>query len=118
MVRGEASYVRRDLDNLLSNAIKFTPAGGKVTIRLFSERDQVILQVSDTGIGIPADEQDEVFERFYQVDGSSRRRYGGVGLGLALVKEVVEALGGEVSLNSVLGEGSTFTVSLPAVPVG
>jgi PAS domain S-box-containing protein len=118
MVRGEASYVRRVLDNLLSNAIKFTPAGGKVTIRLFSERDQVILQVSDTGIGIPADEQDEVFERFYQVDGSSRRRYGGVGLGLALVKEVVEALGGEVSLNSVLGEGSTFTVSLPAVPVG
>jgi signal transduction histidine kinase len=117
MVRGEVTYLRRVLDNLLSNAIKFTPMGGQITVRLLREGDRVTLQVSDTGIGIPPDQQADVFERFYQVDGSSRRRYGGVGLGLALVKEVVQAMDGTVSLDSMVGEGSTFTISLPAAPV-
>jgi signal transduction histidine kinase len=118
MVRGEVSYLRRVLDNLLSNAIKFTPPGGRITVRLFPQGDQVVLQVADTGIGIPPEQRDDVFERFYQVDGSSRRRYGGVGLGLALVKEVVAAMDGTVSLDSAVGQGSTFTVRLPAAPVG
>jgi signal transduction histidine kinase len=73
------------------------------------------LQVSDTGIGIPPEEHERIFDRFYQVDGSSRRRYGGVGLGLALVKEIVEAHGGTIQVVSKVGEGSTFTVTLPVL---
>jgi PAS domain S-box-containing protein len=112
-VWGEVTCLRRVLDNLLSNAIKFTPPGGRISVRVGCEAEQVILQVTDTGIGIPADQQEQVFDRFYQVDGSTRRRYGGVGLGLALVKEVVEGLGGRVGVDSEVGRGSTFTVALP-----
>jgi len=112
-VGGGAVYLRRVLDNLLSNAVKFTPAGGIVTVRMWQEEASVILQVSDTGIGIPPEHQGRIFERFYQVNGSIRRRHGGMGLGLALVREVVEALGGTVGLESEVGKGSTFTVTLP-----
>jgi len=112
-VSGETLYLRRVLDNLLGNAVKFTPCGGRITVLVEQRGDKVILQVSDTGVGIPPKQQERIFERFYQVDGSARRRYGGVGLGLALVKEVVEVLGGEVSVESDVGRGSTFTVVLP-----
>jgi PAS domain S-box-containing protein len=112
-VAGESIYVRRVLDNLLANAVKFTPAGGTITVRVLQEQEWILLQISDSGIGIAGDLQGRIFERFYQVDGSSRRRYGGAGLGLALVKEVVEALGGRVSVHSETGSGSTFTVALP-----
>jgi signal transduction histidine kinase len=115
MIFGEPYYIRRALDNLVSNAIKFTPAGGTIALRLTHNRERVILQVADTGIGIPLAEQKRIFERFVQVDGSSARRYGGMGLGLALVKEIVEAHGGKVGVESKVGEGSTFTVNLPAV---
>jgi signal transduction histidine kinase len=115
MIFGEPYYIRRALDNLVSNAIKFTPAGGTITLRLNHNRDRVILQVADTGIGIPLAEQKRIFERFVQVDGSSARRYGGMGLGLALVKEIVEAHGGKVGVESKVGAGSTFTVNLPAI---
>jgi signal transduction histidine kinase len=77
------------------------------------EGEQVALAVSDTGVGIPAERLGRIFERFYQVDGSARRRYGGVGLGLALVKEIVEAYGGRMLVKSRVDEGSTFTVFLP-----
>ncbi len=109
----EALHVRRVLANLLSNALKFTPAGGAVSVRVWREDDQVILQVADTGIGIPPEQQTRIFERFYQVDGSIRRRYGGVGLGLALVQELVEAHGGRITVESEVGRGSAFTVTLP-----
>jgi len=112
-VRGSAAHLRRVLDSLLSNAVKFTPEGGTIVVRLRREDDQVILQVIDTGIGIPRDHQERIFDRFYQVDGSSRRRYGGMGLGLALVKEVIEAHGGTVAVESQVDKGSTFTVTLP-----
>jgi signal transduction histidine kinase len=112
-VLGETVYLRRVLDNLLQNAVKFTPSGNTITVRVWQKDDKVILQVSDTGIGIPADQLDSIFERFYQVNGSTRRRYGGVGLGLALVKQVVENLGGDVSVESEVNKGSTFTVRLP-----
>jgi len=112
-VGGETVYLRRVVDNLLNNAVKFTAAGGMITVRMWQEEDQVVLQVADTGIGIPPDRQERIFERFYQVNGSLRRRYGGVGLGLALVKEVVELLGGKVGVESEVGCGSTFTVTLP-----
>ncbi len=117
-IRGVAIYLRRVLDNLLSNAIKFTPAGGKVSLRAWADQDRVIIEVSDTGIGIPLEQQTRIFDRFYQVDGSSRRRYGGVGLGLALVKELVEYHNGRVRVISAPGEGSTFRVELPIAEAG
>jgi signal transduction histidine kinase/FixJ family two-component response regulator len=113
LVSGYPTYLGRVLDNLLGNAIKFTPEGGTLTIRLRQDGDQVALEVSDTGIGIPSDQLDRVFERFYQIDGSAQRRYRGMGLGLALVKEIVETYGGQVKVESQLNEGSTFTVLLP-----
>ncbi len=113
MVWGTMTHLRRLLDNLVSNAIKFTPAGGKVVVRLREEEEQVILEVSDTGIGIPPEEIDRIFDRFYQVDGSARRRYSGVGLGLALVKQIVTNFGGSVRVESQVGKGSTFFVTLP-----
>jgi len=106
-------HLRRVLDNLLMNAIKFTPAGGEVAVRMWQQDGYVLLRVSDTGIGIPADKLTRIFDRFYQVDGSLKRRYGGVGLGLALVREIVEAYGGSVTVESELGCGTVFIVSLP-----
>jgi len=110
---GVRSHLRRMLDNLIKNAIKFTPEGGRIDVRAYRETDSVVIEVADTGIGIPPEEQDRVFERFYQVDGSINRRYKGVGLGLGLVRAVVTAHGGSVEVESVVGEGSTFTVRLP-----
>jgi two-component system phosphate regulon sensor histidine kinase PhoR len=101
------------LGNLPDNAIKFTPAGGAITLQIQQEGAQVALQVSDTGVGIPPDQLERIFERFYQVNGSIWRRYGGIGLGLALVKEIARTYGGQVSVESQAGEGSTFTVLLP-----
>ncbi|MBN1976212.1 MAG: GAF domain-containing protein [Anaerolineae bacterium] len=114
-VSGTTLHLRRVLDNLINNALKFTPAGGSISVSVQSNATHVILQVKDTGIGIAPDQQKRIFERFYQVDGSTRRQYGGVGLGLALVKEIVEAHGGVVSVESQENEGSTFTVTLPAL---
>jgi len=107
------TYMRRVLDNLLSNAVKFTPEGGTITLRVQNEDDHVLLEVQDTGIGIPEEKLDRIFDRFYQVDGSARRRYGGVGLGLALVKEITQAYGGSVTVESQIGHGSTFRLSFP-----
>jgi len=101
--------------NLQFNALKFTPAGGRVELRLEREGDEIVLKVSDTGIGIPKDKLPQMFQRFMQVDTSSRRKYQGVGIGLALVKELVEVHGGQVSVESVEGKGSTFIVRLPYV---
>jgi PAS domain S-box-containing protein len=112
-VSGSVHYMRRVLDNLIGNAIKFTPEGGEILVRIALEEDGVTLVVEDTGIGIAPEQQEQIFDRFYQVDGSTKRRYGGVGLGLALVKELVETYGGQVSVDSVLGQGSSFHVSLP-----
>ena len=112
-VCGSPVYLRRAVVNLLNNAVKFTPEGGTVTVRAWQEDDSVVLQVADTGIGIPPDQHERIFDRFYQVDGSSSRRYGGMGLGLALVKEVAEAHGGTVRVESAESTGSTFTMTLP-----
>jgi signal transduction histidine kinase len=112
-VSGASVYLRRVIDNLLNNAVKFTPAGGTITVRLRQKDDRLVLHVIDTGIGIPPDQQERIFARFYQVDGSARRRYGGMGLGLALVKEVIDTHGGTIDLESEVGKGSTFTVTLP-----
>lgn len=100
------------LRNLLSNGLKFTPSG-EVRLAAEFEDDHVRLTVADTGIGIPDDEQDRVFEEFHQVRNPLQARYKGTGLGLAYARRLVEALGGTLTLQSELGRGSTFTVRLP-----
>jgi signal transduction histidine kinase/response regulator RpfG family c-di-GMP phosphodiesterase len=99
--------------HLGSNAVKFTPAGGTVTIRLLGNAREVTLQVEDTGIGIPEQSLEKIFERFYQVDSSLVRRYGGTGLGLAICKSIVDWHGGAIRAESAPGRGSRFTVTLP-----
>lgn len=112
LVDGSPVHLRRLLDNLIGNAVKYTPAGGAITVSVRQEDEQILLQVADTGIGIPSDKLEQIFERFYQVDSSSRR-YRGVGLGLALVKEIAEAHDGSVDVESEVGKGTVFTVRLP-----
>jgi two-component system sensor histidine kinase VicK len=102
-------------DNLLGNAIKFSPDGGTVTVRAEPEADRVLVIVEDQGIGIPEDQLDKIFDRFYQVDGSMTRRFGGTGLGLAIVKQIIEAHGGQIWARSELGKGSSFYFTLPGV---
>ncbi len=98
------------LYNLLSNAMKFTPTGGSITVLLKPAGDHCSLQVIDTGIGIRPDQIPHLFERFRQAEGSANRSHEGSGLGLALVKELVELHGGQISVDSTYGEGTTFTV--------
>jgi len=103
--------------NLLSNAIKFTPEGGRITIRAAEEEEEFIwFEVEDTGIGIPEEKLDDVFERFTQVDDKMSRRQEGTGLGLAMVKQLVKVHAGRVTVRSTLGKGSTFRVELPKQP--
>lgn len=99
--------------NLLSNAIKFTASGGHVTLHVHTDGETATFQVKDTGIGIPADKQDLIFQRFQQLDASYQRLYQGTGLGLALTKQLVELHGGHISLESTVGVGTVFTVQLP-----
>lgn len=99
--------------NLLFNALKFTPSGGKVELSAVPEGNEVVLKVADTGMGISEKNLANVFSRFWQADDSSRRKYQGVGIGLALVKELAEVQGGSVAVSSVEGKGTTFTVRLP-----
>jgi signal transduction histidine kinase len=99
--------------NLLSNAVKFTPPRGTVRIRVTAEPDLIRLSVEDTGVGIPADKLEAVFEAFFQVEASRSRVYGGTGLGLAISRQLARAMGGDLTVKSAPGEGSTFSLSLP-----
>ncbi|MDA8442865.1 MAG: ATP-binding protein [Peptococcaceae bacterium] len=101
--------------NLLENGIKYTPAGGKVWLEVSCGQDQVVIQVGDTGPGIPADSLPRIFERFYRVDRARSREMGGTGLGLSIVKHIVERADGQLSVSSQLGEGTVFTVNLPTL---
>ena len=115
LIMSDWEKVRRILVNLVSNAVKFTPAGGRVDVHAtwVPERSRVHIEVADTGIGIPSDKQDLIFGRFTQENMSTVRRYGGSGLGLSLVKDLVSMLGGTVGVTSEVGAGSTFSVELP-----
>jgi signal transduction histidine kinase len=115
-VLADSIHLRRVLDNLLGNALKFTPQDGRVSVTLTHTSQEVVLEVSDTGIGIAPDHLPKIFQRFYQADSGSKRRFGGVGLGLALVKEIVESHDGMVEVSSTLGAGTTFHIVLPAAP--
>lgn len=109
----DAGKLEQILNNLLSNAFKFT-AQGQVTLRAAAAPgDRICFEVSDTGIGIPADKFHRVFQAFEQVDGSTRRQYGGTGLGLSIARSMAQLLGGDITLESTPGQGSCFTVTLP-----
>nr|HID13603.1 GAF domain-containing sensor histidine kinase [Anaerolineae bacterium] len=112
-VLGDRERLELVFGHLIDNAIKFSPGGGTVTIRAWADETCVYVSVTDEGIGIAREHLSRIFERFYQVDGTTRRRFGGIGVGLALVWEIVEAHGGTVEVESEPGEGSTFTVALP-----
>ena len=100
--------------NLLENAIKFTDSGGKISIKAYhKDRDHIHIEISDTGIGMPDDELERIFDRFYQVDASSTRKFGGTGLGLALSKITITKHSGKIWVHSVVGEGSSFYINLP-----
>jgi signal transduction histidine kinase/CheY-like chemotaxis protein/CHASE3 domain sensor protein len=112
-IETDAQRLEQVLKNLLSNAIKFTESG-QVTLSIRRAADnQVAFSVTDTGIGIAAEQQQSVFEAFHQADGTISRKYGGTGLGLSISRELVRLLGGEIDLKSQPGEGSTFTITLP-----
>jgi signal transduction histidine kinase len=112
-IRGDQRKIKQVLLNLLSNAIKFTPEGGRIEVRAQRLPGVVELAVSDTGIGIAAEDQDAVFEEFRQVGTDYSKKHEGTGLGLTLSRKFVELHGGEIAVKSRLGEGSTFTFTLP-----
>jgi signal transduction histidine kinase len=120
----ELRYVVADADkmgkvllNLLFNSIKFTPAGGQVTLTTAREGDEAVIEVTDTGMGIAPENLSNLFQRFWQADNSAHRKFQGAGIGLALVKELVVAHGGQVSARSEVGKGTTMSVRLPVGPV-
>ena len=101
------------IDNILNNAIKYSPDGGKVTVTMQTTDTQLILSISDQGLGIPKKDLPLIFDRFYRVDKARSRAQGGTGLGLAIAKEIVKQHKGFIWANSEEGEGSTFTIVLP-----
>jgi two-component system, OmpR family, phosphate regulon sensor histidine kinase PhoR len=111
-VLGDEEALEQIVDNLVDNAIKYTNEGGTVTIRWRRDGAEGVLEVEDTGIGIPLSHLPRIFERFYRVDKARSRELGGTGLGLAIVKHLIQSLGGAVRVTSRLGKGSTFTVRL------
>ena len=109
----DVDFLREILDNLLENAIKYTPAGGAIWVGVRGDGDRVLINVTDTGMGISPDDLGHIFQKFYRVDNSQTRTIGGTGLGLYLVKQRAEAMGGKVWAESAFSEGSTFFVTLP-----
>ncbi len=111
----DIDFMTEIMNNLLDNAIKYTPSGGSIYVNVLGDGDRVLINVTDTGIGISSDDLAHIFQKFYRADNSDTRTIGGTGLGLYLVKQRVEAMGGRVWAESAFGEGSTFFVSLPRI---
>src|SRR6185503_332495 len=116
VVLGEHEKARQVLVNLLSNAVKFTGAGGRVALSYETEPDVVRLRVTDSGLGIPADALERIFEPFVQLDSGLTRAAEGAGLGLAISRRLARLMGGDLTVESEPGRGSTFTFSLVRVP--
>ena len=113
-VRADLEKLRQILLNLIANAVKFTAGGGRIGVGAVRDRDRIRIWVSDTGIGIPSDQLERVFEPFYQVDRGMTRSYPGIGLGLAIARDFARAMGGELRLTSEPGTGSTVSLELPS----
>ena len=115
-VLGDRTRLQQLFTNLIDNAIKFTPSGGHVDMSLKKDRGFAMVSIRDTGIGIPEGESEHIFERFYRVDKSRARESGGTGLGLSICQWIAKAHQGKIDLESELGKGSHFIVSLPLIP--
>jgi two-component system sensor histidine kinase BaeS len=113
LLMGDGQRLRHMLLNLLDNAIRYTPPGGMVCVSLEARGMSAYLRVADTGIGIAPDDVTHIFDRFYRADAARGRASGGAGLGLAIVRWCVEAHGGTIGVESQVGHGTTFTVTLP-----
>ena len=113
LIRGDKGKLSSMLIHLLNNAIKFTSSGGRITVSLFEENNDLHIAVSDTGIGIPEEQMPKLFQKFYQIDGSTTRRYGGTGMGLHMCKTIVESHNGEIWIESEKDVGTTVHVRLP-----
>ena len=110
---GDAHHLQQAIDCLLENAVRFTPRAGRIRVAAAQSDRAVCLTVSDTGRGIPPEQQELLFSGFYQIDMSSTRQYGGLGLGLTIANAVIKAHGGQLSVQSAVGQGATFTATLP-----
>jgi signal transduction histidine kinase len=115
-VMTDADKLKQIVRNLVSNAMKFTEAGGSVSLAATRTGDEVAISVRDTGIGIPGDQLGRIFDTFRQVDHPDRPRPPGAGLGLSICRELTQLLGGQIVVESEVGAGSTFTVTLPLTP--
>jgi signal transduction histidine kinase len=114
----DEDQINEVLGNLLSNAFKFTPRGGKVALAVGAQENKVIITVADTGAGISGEQLPHIFDKFFQADNQAQAATKGTGLGLAIAKEIVEAHGGKITVESRVGEGTTFVVTLPSEPTG
>ena len=112
-IQAYGDYIKQLFLNLVDNAIKYTPEGGTVIINQFTRNNEITIEVIDNGVGIPKEDQDKIFQRFYRVDKARSRSVGGTGLGLAITKHIVNSLQGNISVESKLGEGSKFIVTIP-----
>jgi signal transduction histidine kinase len=113
IVLGDANLLHQAIVNLLTNACKYTKAGGQVQLNLFAQSSWAVIEVIDTGMGIPEADLPHIFERFYRVDKKRARKTGGYGLGLSIVQQIVSAHGGYIRVKSVIDKGSTFKIILP-----
>ena len=114
-VRTDEALLRRAIGNLTDNALKFTPSGGQVMLTLKQQGGEALIEVSDSGIGIPDDQREMIFREFYQIGNANRDRAKGLGLGLSIVRRLCVLIGARLSVHSVVGQGSQFTISLPNV---
>ena len=112
-IHADQLQLYRVIMNILTNATNYTPANGRIDIRLHVHDEQAVVEVTDTGLGISPEDLPHIFERFYRIDSARNRDQGGTGLGLAIVKAIITAHDGEISVDSTVGKGTTFSVSLP-----